>query len=162
MFVKNDTNKAPLYHLSFHTPLLAEVCHILEHGAEKYGNHNWKKGCRWSRYVSAMFRHLFAWVSGERNDSDTGKSHLAHAICNIMFLFHFQDNGIGIDDLNGKESKPATADNDWIEWNTSLPHPSSLQRVDIKLRDGTVFGSTAMALKWDAHIIAYRLTKSEK
>lgn len=101
-FNKNDTGKPPLYHLAFHSEILSEVCHVLEFGAGLYGLHNWKKGCRWSRYVSAFFRHVFAWMSGESRDPATGLSHIAHAICNLMFLFYYEKNCIGDNDLEEK------------------------------------------------------------
>ena len=60
---------------------------ILTFGAEKYEPDNWK----WvpdskRRYFDAAQRHLWAWKSGEQNDQETGKNHLAHALCCIMFL----------------------------------------------------------------------------
>ena len=71
-----------------HFQYLMEVSEILEYGARKYSADNWKKVEPY-KYIAAMFRHLFAWAGGEMNDKDTGKSHLAHATCCIMFLYHF-------------------------------------------------------------------------
>lgn len=60
---------------------------ILTFGAEKYEPDNWK----WvpdakRRYFDALQRHLWAWKKGEQNDQETGKNHLAHAMCCLMFL----------------------------------------------------------------------------
>ncbi|MFA5168950.1 MAG: dATP/dGTP diphosphohydrolase domain-containing protein [Candidatus Omnitrophota bacterium] len=63
-----------------------EVVKVLEFGAVKYSLDNWKKVEPKSRYVDAMFRHLTAWASGEKLDSETGLSHLAHLICCALFL----------------------------------------------------------------------------
>lgn len=61
---------------------------ILTFGAEKYEPDNWK----WvpdakRRYFDALNRHLWAWKKGEQNDQETGKNHLAHALCCLMFLY---------------------------------------------------------------------------
>jgi len=66
---------------------LKEIVEILTFGAEKYEPDNWKKvPDAKRRYFDAAQRHLWAWKSGEQNDQETGKNHLAHAMCCIMFL----------------------------------------------------------------------------
>lgn len=59
---------------------------VLTHGAKKYAPNNWKLVERW-RYLGALMRHVSAYYNGEANDQETGLSHLAHAFCNLMFLF---------------------------------------------------------------------------
>jgi hypothetical protein len=39
------------------------------------------------RYFDAMQRHMWAWKEGEVNDPESGKHHLAHAMCCLMFLY---------------------------------------------------------------------------
>lgn len=66
---------------------LAEVVDVLGMGAEKYGEGNWKNVSPMrDRYFNAAMRHIMAWWSGERADSESGKSHLAHAVCCLLFL----------------------------------------------------------------------------
>ena len=70
------------------TKSLAEV---LTFGAQKYAPNSWQgveDGER--RYTDALYRHLEAYRSGEKLDSDSNLSHLAHAITNIAFLLHFE------------------------------------------------------------------------
>jgi hypothetical protein len=64
---------------------------VLTYGSRKYADDNWKivPDAR-KRYVSAAFRHLTDWAGGEKKDSETGKSHLAHAICCLLFLLWFE------------------------------------------------------------------------
>jgi hypothetical protein len=77
-------------------PLLA-IAEILKFGADKYGDHNWRGGFDWSRPYAAALRHLLAWWNGEDKDPESGKSHLAHAACNLVFLLTFEQEGVGTD-----------------------------------------------------------------
>ncbi len=70
---------------------LKEVVEVLELGAKKYSRNNWKK-IEPHRYEKALMRHLVSYVTGEKNDEETGKSHMAHIICNALFLM-WNDNG---------------------------------------------------------------------
>jgi len=66
---------------------LKATVEILTFGAEKYEPDNWKKvPDAKRRYFDAAQRHLWAWKCGEQNDQETGRNHLAHAMCCIMFL----------------------------------------------------------------------------
>lgn len=62
-----------------------QVLEILEFGAKKYSRDNWKEVDS-SRYEKAAMRHLVSYVTGEKLDSESGKSHLAHLVCNALFL----------------------------------------------------------------------------
>jgi len=66
---------------------LQEVAEVLTAGANKYSPNNWKKVKDLHvRYVDAAYRHLEATRLGETLDGETGRHHLAHAICCLMFL----------------------------------------------------------------------------
>lgn len=77
---------------------LREIAAVLAMGAQKYDAHNWRKGFAYSRLIAAALRHLFAWVGGENKDPESGKSHLAHAACCLMFLITFEQTSTGTDD----------------------------------------------------------------
>jgi hypothetical protein len=83
---KFDGGKAPM-HLIPVRPL-KDVAEVLAFGAEKYGAQSWREGemIAWSRSYSAILRHLMAFHSGEDNDPETGRSHLAHAACCVLML----------------------------------------------------------------------------
>lgn len=93
---KHDGGKPPMALIS--GTALAELAKVLEFGAKKYDPWNWKSGFVWSRLASAVLRHVFSWLSGEDKDPETGLSHLAHAMCGLMFLVDFEVNKIGQDD----------------------------------------------------------------
>lgn len=76
---------------------IEEIGSVLTSGAEKYGARNWEKGLEWGRIYGATLRHLFAWWRKEELDPETGKSHLIHAACNILFLFTYQRENKGED-----------------------------------------------------------------
>lgn len=96
--VKFDNNK-PQWSL-MPWKALSQVVDVLTYGAKKYAPDNWKKvpNAR-QRYIDAGFRHLTAYAGGEKNDSETGLSHLAHATCCLLFLLAF-DFGEGNDTGN--------------------------------------------------------------
>jgi len=81
--VKHDDGKLRWTLLPF-APL-SEVVRVLEHGANKYSEDNWKN-IDPSRYHNAAYRHLILYTEGEDDDSDSGYSHLAHAVCCILFM----------------------------------------------------------------------------
>ena len=95
-FVKDDNTKTRYDLLP--PELLEETAKVLTFGAQKYSVHNWAQGASWSRYFSAMMRHMWAWWRGEDNDPETGFSHLAHAACCLSFLIAYQRRGLGEDD----------------------------------------------------------------
>lgn len=74
------------------------IAAILTFGATKYGDRNWENGMKWSRVFSALQRHLVAWWEGEALDAETGKSHLWHAGCCILFLIAYELRNAGMDD----------------------------------------------------------------
>ena len=66
------------------------IARVLTFGAKEYGDHNFKKvKDPYDRYYAALRRHLNDWRRGEATDPKTGESHLAHVICNALFLMHF-------------------------------------------------------------------------
>jgi hypothetical protein len=72
--------------------LVEEIVKVLTMGAEKYAPENWRKvENAKDRYYAALMRHIKAYRSGELVDGESGLSHLAHAACNIMFLYELQE-----------------------------------------------------------------------
>jgi hypothetical protein len=64
-----------------------DVVKILSFGSAKYGDSNWQNVTPFEdRYFAALMRHLVAFRKGEKIDPESGLSHLAHAMCNVIFL----------------------------------------------------------------------------
>jgi hypothetical protein len=79
---------------------MKDVAEVLTIGADKYGANSWREGemIAWSRCYAAAQRHLMQFWSGEDLDQETGKSHLAHAACNLLFMIeHSYVNKVGDD-----------------------------------------------------------------
>ena len=102
---KFDTNK-PRMDLLPAVPL-KEIAEILTYGADKYGADNWRSGepIAFSRHYAGVQRHLFAWQSGETLDPETGKNHLAHAMCGLLFLLELSKTHPEKDDRYFEGSK---------------------------------------------------------
>jgi hypothetical protein len=65
---------------------LNEVAEVFTFGATKYGERNYleKPFTAGHRYFSAAMRHMVAVVNGTKIDEESGKHHLAHAVCCIL------------------------------------------------------------------------------
>lgn len=98
---KNDNGKPRTDLLPPNT--LLEIAKVFGHGAQKYSDNNWMQGTSWSRYYGAALRHILAWWSGENRDTESGESHLAHAVCCLMILMEYQRKDIGNDDRETTE-----------------------------------------------------------
>jgi hypothetical protein len=110
--IKHDQNKSPLELLD--PDFLVEVAEVLGFGAVKYGKYNWKNGLLVTRVVGAALRHLFAFLRGETYDQESGKTHLAHATCCLMFIHWYLHNRPDLDDRQGKSiMSPITTEDDY-------------------------------------------------
>jgi hypothetical protein len=70
---------------------IVEVSKVLTFGAAKYDEENWRYLDKLQeRYTGATLRHLFSHMDGEQRDSETGYSHLAHAICCLLFKLEIE------------------------------------------------------------------------
>jgi hypothetical protein len=100
--IKFDSKKArPTLLLKSMPDAVQEVIDVLELGARKYAPDNWKK-VENERYHDAMLRHVLAYLGGETLDQETSRHHLAHAVCNMLFLI--QKEGATVPDAKEKES----------------------------------------------------------
>lgn len=98
---KADTGKTRMSLLMTQfAPLLEETAGVLTFGAEKYPrpplDDSWKDVPNGViRYQDALYRHLSSVFSkGEKIDPESGRHHLAHAMCNILFLHYLLESGV--------------------------------------------------------------------
>jgi len=77
----------PQLHYLLTAPLAVQgVAQVMQHGAEKYTPHNWKKGMPYSEIVDSLLRHLAQFLNGEDRDAASGLHHVDHIACNALFL----------------------------------------------------------------------------
>jgi len=94
--VKHDQEKPDMSLLS--GIAMTKIAEVMSFGKKKYSAHNWRGGFAWGRPLAASLRHIFAYISGEDKDPETGLSHLAHASCCLMFLLEFEETHKELDD----------------------------------------------------------------
>lgn len=88
--VKYDSDK--LEYSLLPKGVLNKVVNVLGFGSKKYAKDNWMKVDNpKERYYNAAQRHINQWWESEKNDSETGENHLAHAICCLMFMLWFDN-----------------------------------------------------------------------
>jgi len=66
------------------------LAEVLTYGAEKYEANNWQ-GVAPERYFAACMRHLWDYWAGSDKDEESGIHHLKHALTNIAFMVHFEE-----------------------------------------------------------------------
>lgn len=69
---------------------MTDVVRVFMYGAHKYGDRNWELGMDRDRLVDAVLRHLTRYMCGEKEDNETGISHLAHAIASLLMLIAYK------------------------------------------------------------------------
>ena len=89
--MKFDKNKPDYSLLPF--AAVDEVVKVLTYGAAKYDRFNWEK-VEAVRYQAATMRHFSTHMQGEKIDPESGISHLAHAICSLLYLLDFELKGM--------------------------------------------------------------------
>ncbi len=74
-------------------------------GALKYGERNWEKGQPVTVLVASLFRHLYAFIRGERDED-----HLAALLFGVQAIIHFEElakqgDPVALNMLDGYASK---------------------------------------------------------
>jgi hypothetical protein len=62
------------------------VADILTFGAKKYAAHNWMRGISWMGIIAGVLRHVYLFARGIDIDDESGRPHLFHAACGLLFL----------------------------------------------------------------------------
>lgn len=69
-----------LYRFDLVDPIaMFEMCRVLQKGAEKYGEENWRQ-IPVRDHLNHLLIHVYAYLAG-----DTQDDHLSHALCRAMF-----------------------------------------------------------------------------
>lgn len=100
---KNDDGK-PMFNCLPQDALM-ELGRVAALGARKYGQHNYRKGIKVSRYIDAAFRHLIAATNGEEEDQAEGNNHWISVAWNALVIYQSLLDDPSLDDRYKKESK---------------------------------------------------------
>ena len=85
---------------------IVEISKVLTFGAAKYDAENWRKlDDLQNRYTAGALRHIFAHMDGEELDPETNLSHLAHAMCCLLFKLEIE-----LENAQIEEEKPREVD----------------------------------------------------
>lgn len=113
-----DEGKAPLAHLPW--AAVDEMAFVQAYGQKKYGDfYNYKKGLEVGRNLSCAIRHIRDFMNGVDADSESGRSHLAHAMCRLAFTIQNMKDGTAIDD----------------RWKHGIRHEGREERCSDPIRD---------------------------
>jgi len=75
------------------------VAEAMSNGADKYGAYNFRdSGIAANVYTGAILRHLYAYMDGEDNASDSGIHHLKHIGASIALMLDSMAKGTFVDD----------------------------------------------------------------
>ena len=104
--VKYDSKKPKMNLLP--PKAIVEVAKVLTFGAQKYGPENWKElEDLQNRYLAGALRHIFAHMDGEQLDPETGLSHMAHALCCLLFKLEIELENAKIEEERPRETDTA-------------------------------------------------------
>lgn len=79
---------------------LDAIARVFDFGAQKYADHNWRRGYEWGKSYAALQRHLTAFWDGETNDPESGLPHLGHAGFHVLVLLTWlAEQGEGAENL---------------------------------------------------------------
>jgi hypothetical protein len=93
----HDEGKPPLAHLPWAG--IDEVAHVQAYGHLKYHDYNnYRKGMEVGRNLSCAIRHIRAYMEGQDLDIESGRNHLGHAACRLLFVLQNIHDGTVIDD----------------------------------------------------------------
>jgi hypothetical protein len=104
---KNDSTKADLSLI----PLVAleQMARAFMFGEKRYGRYNYTAGFDSHRLIAAAMRHISQWQNGEDQDSESGASHLGHALASLAMLLHTMALGTNKDTRLGKTVPASTS-----------------------------------------------------
>ncbi len=93
--IKNDLGKPDLSLIPL--PAMEALAYSLMYGEKKYSRNNFRAGFDTNRLVASSLRHIYQWQNGEDLDSESGVSHLGHALASLTMLVTNLAEGVATD-----------------------------------------------------------------
>lgn len=134
---------------------LEELAAVYTYGANKYADHNWRRGIKWSRVFGAMMRHLWAFWRGEDLDEESGLPHLAHAAFGCFALLEYRrtrrdfDDRYRDDEVTTTPTPPVfyTVNPKFYELQDSCQAPSYTGGLNQQMASDTPMGPTTFTIE---------------
>lgn len=101
--LKHDTGKPDLTDIP--KEAMWEMGKAFTYGQVKYGKNNFRLGMSVSRQLSAALRHIYQHLDGEISDSESGVSHLGHALASLSMACYTVHNYPNLDDRFDKDKE---------------------------------------------------------
>lgn len=93
---------------------------VMALGAKKYGPYNWReKPVRFTVYLEAMLRHIYAILDGQTLDPESGRPHVAHVAACAGILLDADPLGQLVDDRFTSGPAAAMLD-ELVNWSVPL------------------------------------------
>lgn len=102
---RKDEGKVKGFYL-MPTRALREMARLYKIGADKYQPRGWERGMEWSRIWDPAFRHLLAWLDGERYDPVDGQHHLAAVAWACFALIEYEETHPELNDIHPGKLQP--------------------------------------------------------
>jgi len=94
--LKFDGNKPKISLIP--TEAITEMAIAFTYGANKYAADNFKNGVAYRRLLDAALRHILAISNNEDEDSESGNTHIGHALASLAMLAYMMKNRPEFDD----------------------------------------------------------------
>jgi hypothetical protein len=100
---------------------------VLAFGAKKYHHRNFlvAPGMAWSRVWDSLQHHLDDFWAGEWLDKESGLPHIAHALCNLQFLWTYASH----DSFAASDDRPSSIEyqgKTYKEWEAAFMEASGI------------------------------------
>lgn len=86
------------------------VARVYAFGADKYDDHNWRKGIPFGDHWAALIRHARAWWEGEECDPESRESHMGHVVFHALALIKAVDEHPDMDNRYKGETASDSSD----------------------------------------------------
>lgn len=151
---KNDQGKPKLSIIP--TDALWGMARALTYGASKYSLHNFRNGIHYTRLADAAMRHLTVWMEGEELDSESGNSHLDHALASLAMLKFMSVHKPDFDDRWKPEStlspEQQEAINNSLELIKNNPVYPELIKADLEEKEKTESPLPGVNIQYEQNI----------
>ncbi len=78
---------------------LRRLAGVYERGAEKYNDHNWRKGAPLSRFLDSAERHINSYKENQWKGVPQDEDHIIQAMWNLMALAHLEETNPELQDI---------------------------------------------------------------